>query len=261
MSWSLTLSGHRSSAIRYFRSHWGVAETGRVSTSDKPYFSRTLNSPHLPREAMDGEKNRPDDKSPSVHASAVDFDTQQAGQAGGQRIQFIPTARPERGRATGGKEDALSFVAPVKRRSLSVHSIPQVISEKDKSRLKVEQENERNNVDIDEHLILHQEVAERYKTRINLQKPEESLGLTGEQAAQLLHEYGPNILTPPPKRHWFLKYLDCLRSLFNLLLILAGVLEVGIIQKFLPKVVSGNVSEGLFSFPRPCLSPSLKSSE
>ena len=73
--------------------------------------------------------------------------------------------------------------------------------------------------------MLHHEVAERYKTSINLVKPEESLGLTGQQAEQLLHEHGPNILTPPKKRHPLLKYLDCLRSLFNLLLILAGILE------------------------------------
>jgi hypothetical protein len=33
------------------------------------------------------------------------------------------------------------------------------------------------------------------------------------------------VLSPPKKRHPILKYLDSLTSLFNLLLILAGVLE------------------------------------
>ena len=143
---------------------------------------------------------------------------------GGQRIQFTPTVKPDRGRPVSGEEDVLTFVAPVKRRSQSAASIPQVISEKDKDRRKSEKEEEKN-VNIDEHLMAHQDVAERYKTRINMERPEESFGLTGQQAEQLFHEHGPNVLTPPKKRHPFLKYLDCLSSLFNLLLILAGILE------------------------------------
>jgi sodium/potassium-transporting ATPase subunit alpha len=80
-------------------------------------------------------------------------------------------------------------------------------------------------VDINEHLMAHQDVADKYKTRISMEKPGESLGLTTQQAEQLLLEHGPNILTPPSKRHWILKFWDCLSSLFNLLLILAGCLE------------------------------------
>ena len=150
---------------------------------------------------------------------------QNAEKGTGQRIQFIPTARPDRGRPLVGKEDDSSFVPPIKRRSVSVHSIPQVISKKDKHRRKKEKELETKQVDIDEHLMPHQEVAERYKTSINLKKADESLGLTSQQAEQTLRDHGPNILTPPKTRHPFLKYLDCLSSLFNLLLILAGILE------------------------------------
>ena len=40
-----------------------------------------------------------------------------------------------------------------------------------------------------------------------------------------MQETGPNILTPPKRRHPILKYLDCVASLFNLLLILAGILD------------------------------------
>ncbi|KAF2093002.1 P-type cation exchange, alpha subunit of ATPase [Rhizodiscina lignyota] len=92
-------------------------------------------------------------------------------------------------------------------------------------RRKREKEQEKNNVDITEHRMSHQDVAERYTTRINMDKPGESAGLTSQQAEQLLQQHGRNILTPPKKRHPILKFLDYLRSLFNLLLILAGILE------------------------------------
>lgn len=178
---------------------------------------------------MDGEKDLPEDRPlPPTNAlgqESTEETPQNAEKGAGQRIQFIPTARPDRGRPAITKEDASSFVTPIKRRSVSVHSIPQVISEKDKHRRKNEKEKEKQQVDIDEHLLPHQDVADRYKTSINMKKPDESLGLTSQQAEQVLHDHGPNILTPPKTRHPFLKYLDCLRSLFNLLLILAGVLE------------------------------------
>ena len=70
-----------------------------------------------------------------------------------------------------------------------------------------------------------EECAAKYGSHINTTKPGESRGLTSEAAAKTLHETGPNVLSPPKKRHPILKYLDCLTSLFNLLLILAGVLE------------------------------------
>jgi sodium/potassium-transporting ATPase subunit alpha len=101
---------------------------------------------------------------------------QNPAHGGGHRIQFTPTVKPDR-----GKEDVLTFVAPITRRSQSAASIPQVISEKDKDRRKSEKEAEKN-VNIDEHLMVHEDVAERYTTRINMERPEESFGLTGQQA-------------------------------------------------------------------------------
>ena len=94
---------------------------------------------------MDDEKNLPEKKPPPT--DAVGVEAQSAAQGGAQRIQFIPTARPERGRLVGGKDDAISFVDPIRRRSLSVHSIPQVISGKDKDRRKNEKEEEKKHVD------------------------------------------------------------------------------------------------------------------
>lgn len=70
-----------------------------------------------------------------------------------------------------------------------------------------------------------QEVAERYSSSVNPERPGESQGLDAETAKRVLEQTGPNVLTPPKKRHPFLKYLDSLLSLFNLLLIFAGILE------------------------------------
>jgi sodium/potassium-transporting ATPase subunit alpha len=49
--------------------------------------------------------------------------------------------------------------------------------------------------------------------------------LTEQQARMVLEETGPNVLSPPKKRHPILKYLDCVVKLFNLLLIFAGILD------------------------------------
>lgn len=177
---------------------------------------------------MDSEKDLPRGEPLPTNALGENIleTAQNPAQSGGQRIQFIPAAKPERGRPIGGKEDVSTYVDPITRqRSQSVSSIPRVLSEKEKYRRKSEKEEEKKHVDIDEHLMVHKDVAERYKTRINMEKPEESFGLTDQQVEHLLHEHGPNVLTPPKKKHPLLKYLEYLSSLFNLLLIVAGILE------------------------------------
>jgi len=177
---------------------------------------------------MDNEKKALREKEDVVEVT-------QSPSEGGEhlRIQFIPTEKPERSRL-GDKEDGPTFFPPsrrsqsvgsVTRRPQSIASLPPVLSKKQKDRRKREKEEEKKHVDINEHLMAHQDVADKYKTRISMEKPGESLGLTTQQAEQLLLEHGPNILTPPSKRHWILKFWDCLSSLFNLLLILAGCLE------------------------------------
>lgn len=74
-------------------------------------------------------------------------------------------------------------------------------------------------------MLTPEECADKYHTDINMKKAGDSKGLTSQQAANILLETGPNILTPPKRRHPLLKYLDCVASLFNLLLILAGILD------------------------------------
>jgi len=162
------------------------------------------------------------DADDAVDASKEEPELAEASQSpaagGDQRIQFAPGVRQPRKTPIGGPDDGIAIT----QRSHSVASIPQVLSEKEKVHRK---EQEKRQVNIDEHLMPHGDVADRYKTRINMEKPAESLGLTTHLAETLLQEHGPNVLTPPKKRHPFLKFLDSLTSLFNLLLIIAGILE------------------------------------
>jgi sodium/potassium-transporting ATPase subunit alpha len=167
---------------------------------------------------------------------------------GDQRIQFVSTARPDRTKTGGGEDNISIYVAPPGRRPQSIVSIPQVISRRERRRRKSEKDEEEKNVDIDEHLMSHNDVAERYQTLINMEKPDKSLGLTTHQAEELLVSHGPNALTPPARRHPFFKYLDCLFSLFNLLLILSGILEY-ILLGISFKNNFQNVSTSHFSCP------------
>jgi sodium/potassium-transporting ATPase subunit alpha len=156
------------------------------------------------------------------------------------RIQFAPGIKPHK-RGISRSQDVTGSTLPIGQRTLSiaqsvnsvrsrgrqgsVRSIPPVYTEKEKRRRKREQDNEKKAVDIDEHLLPHEEVAARYHTNINIVHPGESQGLTSQQVEQLIIEHGRNILTPVKKTHPIIKYLQYLSSLFNLLLILAGVLE------------------------------------
>ena len=162
-----------------------------------------MNVPETDAPPTDAPGNSP---SPGSRAGTA----QNPGDSGGdQRIQFAPTVKP--------------YGSSITRRQQSIASDPQVVSEKD--RRKREKEEEKERVNIDEHLMPHLAVAERYETRINMERPAESLGLTDQKAQQLLREHGLNRLTPPKRRHPVLKYLDFLSSLFNVLLIFAGILE------------------------------------
>jgi sodium/potassium-transporting ATPase subunit alpha len=167
---------------------------------------------------MDSEKNISESKD-------EDGMTQIHALTGEQRIQFSENVRPARPRHTSRDDDITAYGHPITQRSRSVASIPQVITPEARNRLRSEKEQAKKHVDIDEHLLPHQHVAERYKTKINMEKPGESLGLTTHDATDLLLHHGSNTLTPVKKRSAWFRYWDCLSSLFNLLLIFAGVLE------------------------------------
>lgn len=81
------------------------------------------------------------------------------------------------------------------------------------------------NVDISEHMLSFEELGRKLETSFDVKDPSKSLGLSTTVAQERLAQNGPNVLTPPKKRSALQKYLDCLRTLFNVLLIFAGILE------------------------------------
>ncbi|KAJ7651867.1 aminophospholipid-transporting P-type ATPase [Mycena rosella] len=84
---------------------------------------------------------------------------------------------------------------------------------------------EEANVDIQEHRVPLASLGETMDTSINTKDPGDSHGLTAVEAAARLQRDGPNILTPPKKRSPFRQYIDRLMTMFNILLIIAGILE------------------------------------
>ncbi|KAI9360063.1 P-type cation-transporting ATPase [Zopfochytrium polystomum] len=77
-------------------------------------------------------------------------------------------------------------------------------------------------LDIDEHLMTLEEVCQRHSVSVDAKKPASSEGLSPAVASDRLAIHGPNVLTPPKKKHWIVRFLECLLNLFNILLLLAG---------------------------------------
>jgi sodium/potassium-transporting ATPase subunit alpha len=98
-------------------------------------------------------------------------------------------------------------------------------------------------VDIVEHTYALIDFNDKLDTHADTKEPAQSPGLSQSEAESRLARDGKNVLTPPKKKsalrkvgNWFLpssaelnhmssQYFDCLRNLFNLLLIIAGILE------------------------------------
>lgn len=81
------------------------------------------------------------------------------------------------------------------------------------------------NEDIHEHKLDFAGVADAFKTSFDAKDPGRSFGLASEEAKARLAKDGPNILTPPKKKSALRKFLDRLFTMFNILLMVAGVLE------------------------------------
>ncbi|KAG0092103.1 hypothetical protein BGZ93_003295 [Podila epicladia] len=84
-------------------------------------------------------------------------------------------------------------------------------------------------LDITEHLFPIEEIAARHGVSIDTANASNSKGLDSQVASQRLAENGPNILSPPKKVSPLVRFLHCLTSLFNLMLILAGVLTYALV--------------------------------
>ncbi|KAF9148587.1 hypothetical protein BG015_009667 [Linnemannia schmuckeri] len=122
----------------------------------------------------------------------------------------------------GPSEQKLEFSEPLamtRTRTTPAHAPAAASGEKGKKATKEKA------LDITEHLFPVEEIAARHNVSIDLQKAGNSQGLTTAAATERLAENGPNVLSPPKQISPFMKFFHCLTSLFNLLLILAGVLN------------------------------------
>ncbi|KAI0355099.1 aminophospholipid-transporting P-type ATPase [Trametes cingulata] len=86
-------------------------------------------------------------------------------------------------------------------------------------------EAELDKVDIQEHQLPFKELESELDTSFDPKDPGQSAGLSSGEAKARLTRDGPNILTPPKKKSALRKYWDCLMTMFNVLLIIAGILE------------------------------------
>jgi Cation transporter/ATPase, N-terminus len=154
-------------------------------------------------EKLDPELSEKQDLS-AVTSATENPETIGVTQPSNLRIQFTPAARPDRTKLD--EKDEITR-APTGGENARRPSLPPILSQKERARREREAEVEKKNVNVDEHLMSIQDVAARYNTSINLEKPGSSLGLTTAEAEQVLKANGLNVLTPPKKRHPFLKYL------------------------------------------------------
>ncbi|KAJ9061498.1 hypothetical protein DSO57_1020077 [Entomophthora muscae] len=79
---------------------------------------------------------------------------------------------------------------------------------------------------LDEHQLTIQQICARYDTDVEETEPVKSLGLNQEQIARIRSEFGENIMRPPKQTHPFFKFMKCLLSVFNILLLFAGALTL-----------------------------------
>ncbi|TFK34868.1 aminophospholipid-transporting P-type ATPase [Crucibulum laeve] len=80
-------------------------------------------------------------------------------------------------------------------------------------------------VDIHEHRLPFTSLESALKTSLDYKDAGLSYGLTSEEAKARLERDGRNVLTPPKKKSALRKFMDRLLTMFNILLIVAGVLE------------------------------------
>ncbi|CAH1756964.1 152_t:CDS:2 [Entrophospora sp. SA101] len=132
-----------------------------------------------------------------------------------QRIQFEEREKPDRITPTDQNDNITTDPTIQSSSDAATNNKSKEIPDVDSPKKK--------HMDIDEHMLNPNEVSKRYSVNINVEKPPESRGLTEGQASKILSEKGPNVLTPPKKKHPFMKYLECLSTLFNVLLIIAGI--------------------------------------
>ncbi|EJD00189.1 aminophospholipid-transporting P-type ATPase [Fomitiporia mediterranea MF3/22] len=84
-------------------------------------------------------------------------------------------------------------------------------------------------VDIHEHKLTVSALAAELQTSLDAREPGKSAGLTEAEARARLERDGKNELSPPKKKSALRMYIDCLLTMFNILLIVAGILEYALL--------------------------------
>eukprot|EP00042_Codosiga_hollandica_P057859 m.863267 g.863267 ORF g.863267 m.863267 type:complete len:1278 (+) comp59699_c0_seq1:464-4297(+) len=80
--------------------------------------------------------------------------------------------------------------------------------------------------DSDDHFLTIEQLSERSPaSRLSIESPKDSLGLTQEEGAARLQQYGPNSLTPPERESLLYMFLKQFKDPFLLLLIIASILS------------------------------------
>ncbi|KAF8881938.1 aminophospholipid-transporting P-type ATPase [Gymnopilus junonius] len=87
---------------------------------------------------------------------------------------------------------------------------------------------EEKNFDITEHQLALASILDSLNTSFDTKDPSQSYGLTTDEAKTRLQRDGPNILTPPKKKSALMK-AKRLFTMFNILLMIAGLLEYGLL--------------------------------
>ncbi|EJD00183.1 aminophospholipid-transporting P-type ATPase [Fomitiporia mediterranea MF3/22] len=75
-----------------------------------------------------------------------------------------------------------------------------------------------------EHKLTFDAVATELQTSLDAKEPAKSFGLTEDEAGKRLLRDGKNVLTPQKRKSALRKYLECLFTMFNILLIISGIL-------------------------------------
>ncbi|KAI9006084.1 hypothetical protein BC832DRAFT_611001 [Gaertneriomyces semiglobifer] len=76
-----------------------------------------------------------------------------------------------------------------------------------------------------EHLLTIPQVCEKFNVSVDMAKPAASPGLSAAEATKRFTENGPNQLSPPKRKHPFFIFMHHLLGLFNLLLLVAGIIS------------------------------------
>lgn len=118
-------------------------------------------------------------------------------------------------------------IAAIRRTSSSV-LIPTIQAERKMTVAEIKEEIDKHDETMAyvEHEFTFERMANFFHTNLNLSDLDSSMGLPNELAASLLKEFGPNVLSPPPRVPLWLLFLMQFANFFMLLLMAAGALSI-----------------------------------